>query len=241
MMKRWGGLLRAVIAAGLMMQAPTAAQSQSRYAVTEPKKAKSAKQLREGEGALQLSVRTQKQFVETLIVYFVAVDAEGRDTDRVIRFERGAGVPIMGSNMIDEKQLTYRVLAGRYRPIAFTVACDAMPTSPGQVCGNGFSSFYPTGFYPSGAPVFEVKAGEFTQGGDFIVEYTGAKPPREQSLFDVKDSPADWALLWRRGSGSAAGFESMPVNQAAAPEALQSRITCAARPAGVTLYIPFDC
>jgi hypothetical protein len=240
-MARWGGLLCAVIAAGLTMQAPAAAQAQSRYAVTEPKKVKSAKQLRDGEGALQLSIRTQKQFIETLIVYFVAVGEDGRDTDRVIRFERGAGVPIMGSNMIDEKQQTYRVPAGRYRPIAFTVACDMMPTAPGLVCGSGFSSFYPTGFYPSGAPVFEVKAGELTQGGDFIVEYTGPKPPREQSLFDVKDSPVDWALLWRRGSGSAAGFESLSANQAKVPAEQQSRITCAARPAGVTLYIPFDC
>jgi hypothetical protein len=161
-MKRWDTLLCAAIVAGLAMQAPAAAQAQSRYAVTEPKKVQSAKQLREGESALQLSARTQKQFIETLIVYFVAVDAEGRDTDRVIRFERGAGVPIMGSNMIDEKQLTYRVPAGRYRPIAFTVVCDMMPTSPGLVCGSGFSSFHPTGFYPRGAPVFEVKAGEFT-------------------------------------------------------------------------------
>jgi len=241
MMKRWGGRLCAVIAAGLMLQSLAAAQTQSRYEVTEPKKVKSAKQLREGEGVLQLSVRTQKQFIETLIVYFVAVDAEGRDTDRVIRFERGAGVPIMGSNMIDEKQQTYRVPAGRYRPIAFTVACDAMPTSPGLVCGSGFSSFYPTGFYPTGAPVFEVKAGEFTQGGDFIVEYTGPKPPREQSLFDVKDSPVDWGLLWRRGSGSDAGFESLPSNESSVPAEQQSRITCAQRPVGVTLYIPFDC
>ncbi|MFM7404657.1 MAG: hypothetical protein ACKO1N_11375 [Erythrobacter sp.] len=240
-MKRWGGMLCAGIAAGLMLQAPAQAQAQSRYAVTEPKKVKSAKQLRDGEGALQLSIRTQKQFIETLIVYFVAVDAEGRDTDRVIRFERGAGVPIMGSNMIDEKQLSYRVPAGRYRPIAFTVACDMMPTSPGLVCGSGFGALYPTGFYASGATVFEVKAGQFTQGGDCIVEYTGPKPPRDQSLFDVKDSPVDWALLWRRGGGNEAGFESLPANQATVPAELQSRITCAARPAGVTLYIPFDC
>jgi hypothetical protein len=240
-MTRWGGLLCAVIAAGLTMQAPAAAQAQSRYAITEPKKAKSAKQLRDGEGALQLSIRTQKQFIESLIVYFVAVGEDGRDTGRVIRFERGAGVPVMGSNMIDEKQQTYRVPPGRYRPIAFTVACDAMPTSAGQVCGSGFSSFYPTGFYSAGAPVFEVKAGQFTQGGDFIVEYTGPKPASGQSLFVVKDTPLDWALLWRRGSGSAAGFESLPANQGAVPTEQQSRITCPARPAGVTLYIPFDC
>jgi hypothetical protein len=57
----------------------------------------------------------------------------------------------------------------------------------------------------------------------------------------VKDSLVDWALLWRQGSGGDAGSESLPANQATVPAEQQSRITCAARPAGVTLYIPFDC
>ncbi len=237
---------RAVLAllamiAGLALSVPQSAAAQSRYSVSEPKKIKAPKQLKPGEGAVQLSVRTQKQFVETAIVYFVAVDAEGRDTDRVLRFERGAGVPVMGSNMIDEKQLTYRVPAGRYRPIAFTVACDAMPTSPGLICSRGFGSAYPTGFYPGGTPVFEVKAGEFTRAGDFIVEYTGPKPAPGQSLLDVKDSPLDWQIMWREGSGTSAGFESLPQNSASAPDTMTSRITCNARPAGVMLYIPFDC
>lgn len=239
MMMRWRSLLAAMMVFGL--GSPSAAEAQPSYQIVEPKKAKSPKQLGDGEGALHLSVRTQKQFTETLIVYFVALDADGRDTDRVIRIERGAGVPIMGSNMIDEKPQTYRVPAGRYRPIAFTVACDMMPTSPGQVCSRGFSTLYPTGFYPSGAPVFEVKAGELTQGGDFIVEFTGPKPPREQSLLDVKDTPIDWALRWRPGSDRAVGFDGLPVNQPTVPAMLQSRIVCAARPTGVTLYIPFDC
>lgn len=232
---------RSMALCGSVLLAASPALAEPRYDVTEPKKAKSAKQLRAGEGALQLSVRTQKQFIETVIVYFVAVDDNGRDTGRVLRFERGAGVPVMGSNMIDEKQQTYRAPVGRYRPLAFTVACDAMPSAPGQICGNGIGTTYPTGFYPAGSPVFEVKEGQLTQAGDFIVEYTGALPAAGVSLFDVKDSPFDWQVRWRAGSGTAAGFEGMQVVRAAAPEPMLSRITCNARPAGVTLYIPFAC
>lgn len=221
--------------------AVTPLQAQNRYEIAEPKKAKSSRELRAGEGALQLSVRTQEQFTESAIVYFIAVDADGRDTTTVLRFERGAGVPFMGSNMIDEKQQAYRVPAGRYRPIAFTVACDAMPSAPGQECRRGFGASYPTGFYPSGAAVFEVKEGEFTQAGDFIVEYNGEKPPRGQSLLEIKDSARDWQIKWREGSGSSGNFDDLPLNRADVPVAMRSRIECDARPEGVMLYIPFEC
>jgi hypothetical protein len=227
--------------AGCFLPGAAAAQLQPRFEISEPKKVKNAKQLRDGEGALQLSIRTQKQFIETVIVYFVAVDEQGRDTSKVLRFERGAGVPVMGSNMIDEKQQPYRAPPSRYRPIAFTVACDAMPTAPNLVCGGGYGAAYPTGFYPEGAPVFEVKAGQFTQAGDFIIEYTGAKPAPGISLFDVKDSPLDWQVMWRTGNGTTTGFDGLPINEASVPETMKSRISCDSRPAGVTLYIPFDC
>ncbi len=235
--------LVATVVAAMSVCLPHNAEGKTRvkYDIREPKKAKSPKQLGDGEGALQISVRTQKQFTNTAIFYFVAVDDQGRDTDRVIRFERGAGVPFMGSNMIDEKQQIYRVPTGRYRPIAFTVACDQMPTAPGLVCTQGFGARYPTGFFAQGKTVFEVRSGELTRGGDFIIEYTGPLPAQNTSLLDVNASPAEWSIRWRESRGTADGFGSLRSNTAAVPETWHSRITCNARPEGVMLYIPFAC
>lgn len=238
---RLAAILACALAAGSAFGPVSAVNARERFDIVEPKKVKSPKKLRDGEGALQLSVRTQTQSINTAIFYFVAVDENGRDTDRVIRFERGAGVPLMGSNMIDEKQQVYRVPAGRYRPIAFTVACDEMPTAPGLVCSQGFGNGYPTGFYTEGTPLFEVREGEFTRAGDFIVEYTGSLPPGEKSLLDGEASPLEWAIRWREGSGARDGFEALPMNKASVPGPWHSRITCDARPEGVTLYIPFNC
>lgn len=147
----------------------------------------------------------------------------------------------MGSNMIDEKPQVYRVPAGRYRPIAFTVACDEMPTEPGLVCSQELGPGYPTGFYPKSDSMFEVKEGEFTRAGDFIVEYIGNRPPGQKSLLDGPASPSEWAIRWCEGSKTIAGFENLPTNAASVPKDWHSRITCSARPTGVMLYIPFDC
>lgn len=211
--------------------------------IVEPKKIKAPSALKDGEGAVQLSVRTQKQFIETAIIYFVALDAEGRDTDRVYRFERGAGVPIMGSNMIDEKQAVYRMPAGRYRPLAFTVACDQMPYTEGLVCGSrGFSpGGFPTGYYREGEATFEVRPGHLTRAGDYIVEYVGQVADPKLSLFEYEQSPSEWDMRWRPARGEAIGFEQLPAVAVTVPEAMHSRITCDARPAGVTLFIPFAC
>ena len=152
----------------------------------------------------------------------------------------GAGVPVMGSNMIDQKQQTYRLPAGRYRPLGFTVACNQMPYREGLVCTKGFAEF-PTGFYASGEPVFEVAAGQMTTAGDFIVEYTGPIPPAGTSLFDVDAEPHQWQLRWREGEQTLQGFETLTLNRPSVPEEWRSRITCNRRPEGVTLYIPFAC
>ena len=144
----------AVMALAVSIAGSEAAHGRDGFSIPEPKKIKSSTKLKDGEGAVELSVRAQTQATETAIFYFIAVDEDGRDTDRVIRFERGAGVPLMGSNMIDEKQQVYRVPAGRYRPLAFTVGCDQMPTAPGLVCSRGFGNGYPTGFYTESPPIF---------------------------------------------------------------------------------------
>ena len=237
MTSTFGQIATCVLAACGWMTTPVLAAPK----IVEPKKLKTPAALKEGEGAVQLSVRTQKQFIETAIIYFVALDAEGHDTDRVYRFERGAGVPIMGSNMIDERQTFYRMPAGTYRPLAFTVACDQMPFQPGLVCTKG-SAEYPTGYYPNGTATFAVKPGHLTRAGDYIVEYTGAFSDPTLSLFEYEKSPAEWDLRWRPASNSdLADFADSPLVDVSVPAKMRSRITCDARPAGVSLFIPFAC
>lgn len=230
----------AIFGALLALAIVTPAQSQSRDEISEPRKISSPSRLKDGEGALQLSVRTQKQFIETAIFYLAQVDEAGRDTGTILRFERGAGVPIMGSNMIDEKQQVYRVPAGRYRPIAYTVACDQMPFAPGVYCRKGFAS-YPAGRLDISDAFIEVREGALTLGGDFIVEYGGAIPAAGTSIFDIEDSPADWSLRWRPARETASRFEQLPLIEASSPPDMRSRIECNQRPDGVTLYIPFTC
>lgn len=232
------GAICAAIALGFCAVQPVLAQDG--YDIVEPKKAKSSKQVKADEGAVQMSVRTQKQFIETAIVYFVAIDNADRDTKKVFRFERGAGVPIMGSNMIDAKYQVYRMPPGRYRPIAFTVACDGMPFAEGLTCSSN-GALYPTGFYSSQTQAFEVRAGELTRAGDFIIEFTGQKPEPGVSLFDIEDQPYEWALRWRPAHETVSGFTGMAASESEMPQAMRSRITCNARPAGVMLYIPFNC
>lgn len=225
-----------LLAATTLVPAQTVAEAK----IVEPKKITSPSGLKDGEGAVQMSVRTQKQFIDTAIIYFVALDANGTDTDRVYRFERGAGVPIMGSNMIDEKHVVYRLPVGSYRPLAFTVACDQMPYAEGLVCGRGAAT-YPTGYYPSGAAIFEVRPGHLTRAGDYIVEFTGDVPDPKLSLFEYKQAPYEWAIRWRPSTVEPKGFDTSSIIEPNVPVAMQSRIKCDARPAGVSLFIPFAC
>lgn len=213
------------------------------YDVSEPKKIRSASKLKDGEGALQVSLRTQVQYTQTLYVSFIKLKEDGSDSNIVYRMERGAGVPIMGSNMIDPKAVVYRLPAGRYRPLAYTVACRGVPRA-GDVCSVGFSvdKGFPTGWYDASSPVIDIKEGELTIGGDFIVEYDG--PIVEgKHVGSTPKRPRDWALRWRPlNTPIRKKLRSLPVNITPEPdEAFRSRIKCDTRPEGVTLYIPYEC
>ena len=234
------------IVAGLTLAvsalAPSGLVAQS-YDVSEPKKIKSAKKLKEGEGALQVSLRTQVQYTQTLYVSFIKLNEDGTDSDIVYRMERGAGVPVMGSNMIDPKAVVYRLPAGLYRPLAYTVACRGIP-SFGSVCSGPIApdGGFPTAYYRSSGPVIDIKAGELTVGGDFIVEYDG--PIAEgKHVGNTPKLPSQWNLRWRPlDAPIRKKLASLPVNVTPEPdERFRSRITCDARPEGVMLYIPHEC
>lgn len=210
--------------------------------VTEAKKIDAPGKLKPGEGALRLSVRTQTQSTETLFVYFIEVRQDGSDGERILRFERGAGVPIMGSNMIDPKPQVYRVAAGRYRPLAFTLKCDGVPFE-GAVCSSNIGGLWPTGYYARSEPFLAVEAGKFTDAGDFVVEYKGPIPDPRANIMSVKKQAIDYVLRWRAlPPAELIAFKTLPSTEPVqAPPNFHSRITCDQRPAGTSLYIPFAC
>ncbi len=233
---RWSKILGMsfVAFAGL---APTAAPAK----VTEPAKIVAAAKLKPGEGAVRLSVRTQKQFTETFFLYFVRIDENGNDSDSHIRIERGAGVPFAGSNMIDVKAVVYRMPVGRYRLLGYTMRCEGVPFE-GALCTGSIGGALPTGYYKSPAPSFEVKAGSFADVGDFILEYTGPRPIGEiNGIAEVDEHRSD--IRWKPiAAPKPAAFAGLADAAAPAiPAPFQSRITCEARPKGVMLYIPFTC
>lgn len=233
---------KVLIAAVLAWIACAPAAAADGRKLIEVKKIDAPAKLKAGEGALRLSVRTQIQSTETLFVYFIEVLPGGGDGTRVLRFERGAGVPIMGSNMIDPKPHVYRVPEGRYRPVAFALKCNGLPFA-GAVCSSTIGGMWPTGYYARSEPFLVVEAGRFTDGGDIIVEYDGPVRDPRGNINQVKKSPLDYALRWRPlGGGPPAAFAEMPATSPLeVPARFRSRITCERRPAGVMLYIPFAC
>ncbi len=225
--------------AGIMLSTLAAPVAQAK--VSELKKITSPAKLKASEGAVRLSVRTQRQFTETFFLYFVRLDESGRDTDDFIRIERGAGVPLAGSNMIDPKPVIYRFPAGRYRLLGYTMRCEGVPFE-GALCMGTSTGPLPTGHYKSPAPTFDVKDGGFTEAGDFILEYTGPRPMTEIDgigAVDALDADIRWLAL---ASAKPAAFASLAdAGAPTIPATFRSRITCAARPKGVMLYIPFVC
>jgi hypothetical protein len=227
--------IRLVAALLLIAAAPASAK------VFEPKEIKAAGALKSGDGAVRLSFRSQRQFIETAFLYLVEVLPDGSDGPRTLQFERGAGLPLMGTNMIDPKPKLYRVPAGRYRLLAYTLGCQGVPPA-GATCS--FRGVHlPTGRYASGSPTIDVTPGALTDAGDFIIEYTPAVDLDRFDLFDDKFTSQTYDVRWRPLADSApAEFGSLAKAAApVVPDYFRSRIECEVRPRNYTVQFPFRC
>lgn len=215
--------------------------SPSQTKVVEPKEIKSENGLKPNEGIIRLSVRSQRQFIETAYLYFAKVNPDGSDGDQVLRFERGAGVPVMGTNMIDVKAKYYRVPEGKYRLLAYTVACAAVPP-PGTICLFGGKPL-PTEAYVTGSPTFEVSHGAMTDAGDFVIEYTKEVDLDKFDLFDDRFSDEGYGVRWRAIKDMVrAEFAALPAGPVpAVPSQFLSRIECEQRPKDRKVQFPFRC
>jgi hypothetical protein len=209
--------------------------------VYEPKEIKSEKALAPEEGAVRLSLRTQRQFIETAYIYFVEISADGSDGERILQFERGAGIPVMGTNMIDVKPKYYRVPEGKYRLLAYTVACAGVPPPHSTCSFNGHR--LPTERYESGSPTFQVVQGAITDAGDFVIEYTKEVDLDNFNLFSDRFSDEGYGVRWRAIkdtiSPSLAAFPAGP--SPAIPSSFLSKIECEKRPKDKLVQFPFRC
>ncbi|MBO9712942.1 hypothetical protein [Sphingomonas sp.] len=209
--------------------------------IVEPKEIKGPAGLKSGEGVLRLSLRSQRQFIETAYLYLVEVRPDGADGPLVLRFERGAGVPVMGTNMIDVKARYYRVPRGRYRLLAYTVACNTVPP-PGTACLFGARAL-PTEAYVGGSPTLEVAEGAVTDGGDFVIEYTKEVDLDKVDLFDDSFSDEGYGVRWRAIKPAIAPpFAALRAGPApVVPPEFRSRIECEQRPKSMKIQFPFRC
>jgi hypothetical protein len=215
----------------------------------EPRSIKSARQVKAGQGALRLSVQSQVQQGGTIHLWFLREGGDPAKSADLLKFERKQGVPLMGTNTVDSRPLVYSIAPGRYRLLGYGVACAGLPPVGTTGCSarmNGVSiGTMPARRYDGEmVPGFEVRDGQLTDAGEFILEADPAAPigegtalrhaQRESGEFDVRVRPL--------AVPPADGFQSLPAGpKVEVPAGFVSKISCRARPKGAMMYLPFQC
>ena len=215
----------------------------------EPRTIKAARQVKAGQGALRLSVQSQVQQGGTIHLWFLREGGDPAKSADLLKFERKQGVPLMGTNTVDSRPQLYSIAPGRYRLIGYGVACGGLPPAGTTGCSarmNGVSiGTMPARRYDGETvPSFEIRGGQLTDAGEFILEAEPNAPigegtalrhaQREYSDFDVRVRP--FAV------SAPADFQSMAAGpQVEVPAAFVSQISCRARPKGAMMYLPFRC
>lgn len=214
----------------------------------EPRAISSAGQIKREQGAVRLSVQSQVQQGGTFHLWFLR---EGGDPSRsadVLKFERKQGVPLLGVNTVDSRPATYSVRAGRYRLLAYGVACPMLPP-PGTYACQAMINNIPTGQMPArryegDVPSFEVRPGELTEAGEFILEARPDAPIAEGGALDFlqRDHRAFEIRVRPTALPRPAGLAKVVVGPAPiVPPGFVSQISCRQRPKGAMMYIPFAC
>jgi hypothetical protein len=199
----------------------------------------SAQRLRPDMGAIRVSIQSQVQLGGPLFVWFVREDGDPARNANLLRFERGQGVPVMGSNMVDSRMQVYAVRPGRYRLVAHSKSCSSLPP-PDAICTAGG----PTQRYEGETPVFEVRAGQLTEVGELILEApAGTNIGEETGLRQMAANPYSFRIRVRASEQLLPpAFASLSPGPAPeVPPGFRSTIRCRARPGGAMMYLPFDC
>lgn len=233
--------------AHLLLAAALLASTTAAMAIN-PKPISSAKQLKPGQGALRLSWQAQVQQNGAIHLWFLR---EGGDSSRdgdVLRFKRGQGVPLMGSNNVDSRDLVYAVAPGRYHLAGFAVGCGDLPPPGAYACSARMNGIpmgeWPVRRYTGETPVIVVEAGKLTDAGEFILEAAPGSPITEEAAVKgmVKNRYEVDVRVRPFADPLRVDFSGLPgINGVTVPDPFRSQISCRARPKGAMMYVPFTC
>lgn len=214
----------------------------------EPRAITSARQIKPQQGAVRLSVQSQVQQQGTIHLWFLR---EGGDPSRsadLLKFERKQGVPLLGLNTVDSRPAVYPVAPGRYRLLAYGVACPMLPPPGTFACSSTMNGVpigqMPARRYEGEVPSFEVAPGRLTDAGEFILEARPGAPigeeaalkflMRDHRAFEIRVRPATQKLPPAFGSVATGPDPQVPAG-------FRSQISCRQRPKGAMMYLPFAC
>jgi len=195
-------------------------------------------------GAVRISVRSQVQLGDTLHLWFLPEGGTEADWKQGLRFERKQGVPLAGTNMIDPRPRFFSVRPGRYRLAAHITGCEELPP-PGAVCMKNWNSM-PTGTYSGETVTFEVRPGELSDLGEFVLELPPEADPAAISFKKAFKQMDAASIRWRRIAAPIPdGFSTMKAGSGpVVPAAMQSNLRCETKPKGakgMMLFYPFSC
>ncbi len=214
----------------------------------EPRTISSPRQIKPQHGAVRLSVQSQVQQQGTVHLWFLR---EGGDPSRsadILKFERKQGVPLLGMNTVDSRPAVYSVAPGRYRLLAYGVACPNLPPPGTYACTATINNIpmgsMPARRYDGEVPSFEVETGKLTEAGEFILEARPDAPIGEDEAlkFLMRDHRAFEIRVRPTAVEGPAAFKGTAAGpEPSVPLAFVSQITCRQRPKGAMMYLPFTC
>lgn len=214
----------------------------------EPRTISSAGQVKNGQGAVRLSVQRQVQQGGTIHLWFVREGGDPARSADVLKFERKQGVPLLGMNTVDSRPAIYSVPAGRYRLLAYGVACPMLPPPGTYACQATINNIphgeMPARRYDGDVPSFEVRPGQLTEAGEFILEARPDAPIAEKAAltFLQRDHRAFEIRVRPTAVPRPTGFAKLTAGPVpTVPPGFESRISCRQRPKGAMMYLPFAC
>jgi hypothetical protein len=199
---------------------------------SEPRALSKPEELHAGEGAVQLSARSQRLFRERLEIWFLREGGSEANADDLVAFSR---VQKFGRpSMLASQPRIYALKVGQYRLIAHLVGCVGLPPA-GQACVAGKDEL-PTRRYAGAVPSFTVEAGKITRAGEYILEYPREKIEVDDSLAQIRWRPFVYPLV-----NGFAGLDSGPAPET--PQAFESKVHCDTLRTGFMKpdLLPFEC
>ncbi|QIQ86175.1 hypothetical protein [Erythrobacter sp.] len=163
-------VLFALAFAALAMLAPAPLWAQKGR---EPDEISRAGALKEGTGAIIISIRSELYLLDELSVWFVREGGSKDNPADLVRFTRSQPALAFGNRTTKYKVRAYQLPAGRWRLAGHGVRCEKVP-APDERClvdvkvlGIGETVSFPSRGYGEDAPVFEVREGALTDAGDW--------------------------------------------------------------------------